>query len=136
SREACYDFARNRRALLACVTGEAARRKGRQMDIKTEFVTLQVGDGTSMRAYVAGAAEGAAKPGLMVMQEAFGVNAHIRGVAERFAREGYVAIAPELFHRTADPGFEARYDDFPSVMRHMQAMRDPSMEADLRATHD
>jgi carboxymethylenebutenolidase len=106
------------------------------MDIKTEFVTLPVSDGTSMRVYIAGPAGSGAKPGLMVMQEAFGVNAHIRSVTERFAREGYVAIAPELFHRTADPGFEARYDDFPSVMRHMQALRDPSMEADFKASHD
>ncbi len=106
---------------------------GDHVDIRTEFVTLNVSDGTSMRAYVAGPAGG--KTGLLVMQEAFGVNAHIRSVTERFGREGYLAIAPELFHRTA-PGFEGRYDDFASVMPHMQALKDPSMEADFRAAHD
>ena len=108
---------------------------GKNVDIRTEYVDLKVSDGTSMRAYVAGPTGAAAKPGLLVIQEAFGVNAHIRGVTERFAREGYLAIAPELFHRTA-PGFEGRYDDFPSVMGHMQALKDPSMEADLHAAHE
>jgi carboxymethylenebutenolidase len=105
------------------------------MEIRTEYVDLSVDDGTKMRAYVARPAAEGAHPGLIVGQEAFGVNAHIRDVTERFAREGYVAIAPELFHRTASAGFEARYDDFPSVMPHMQALRHPQVEADLRATH-
>jgi carboxymethylenebutenolidase len=105
------------------------------MDIKTEYVKLPVSDGTSMRAYVAQPAGGGAKRGLLVMQEAFGVNGHIRDITERFAREGYLAIAPELFHRTGE-GFEGRYDDFPSAMLHMQALRDPSMEADFRAAYD
>ena len=48
--------------------------------------------------HVAAPAEGAKAPGLLVFQEAFGVNAHIRDVADRFAKQGYVAIAPELFH--------------------------------------
>ena len=104
------------------------------MSTQTEYVTLQVSDGTSMRAYVA-RPQGTPKAGLMVFQEAFGVNAHIRDVTERFAREGYLAIAPELFHRTA-PGLEAGYSDFGAVMPHMQALRDPSLEADFRATYD
>ena len=105
------------------------------MDLKTEYVKLSVSDGTSMRAYVAEPAAGGAKRGLLVMQEAFGVNAHIRDITERFAREGYLAIAPELFHRSGE-GFEGRYDDFPAIMPHIQALRDPSMEADFRAAYD
>jgi carboxymethylenebutenolidase len=104
------------------------------MDIKTEYVKLPVSDGTSMRSYVAQPA-GGAKRGLLVMQEAFGINAHMRDVTERFAREGYLAIAPELFHRTGE-GFEGRYDNFQACMPHMQALRDPSMEADFRAAYD
>lgn len=45
---------------------------------------------------------------VIVLQEIFGVNAHIREVTERFAREGYVAIAPAIFQRVA-PGFSAGY---------------------------
>jgi carboxymethylenebutenolidase len=103
--------------------------------IATQKVTLQVGDGTSMNAYVARPAEDGEFRGILVFQEAFGVNAHIRDVTERFAREGYVAIAPELFHRTA-PGFEGRYDDFPSAMQHLQALTEAGQGADIRAAYD
>ena len=105
------------------------------MDISTQHVELKVGDGTSMRAYVARPKKSGANVGLIVGQEAFGVNAHIRDVTERFAREGYIVIASELFHRTA-PGFEGRYDDFQSVIPHMRAMTDAGNEADLRAAYE
>ena len=104
------------------------------MNPSTEYVTLPVSDGTSMRAYVA-RPEGNPKGGLLVIQEAFGVNEHIRDLAERFAREGYLAIAPEMFHRTG-PGLEAGYTDFGVVAPHMQALRDAGMEADMRAAYD
>lgn len=103
------------------------------MNIRSEYVDLSVGGGTSMRAYVARPAE--ADAGLLVCQEAFGVNAHIRDVTGRFAREGYLAIAPELFHRTGT-GFEGRYDDFTAVMQHMRALTTEGLEADLRAAYD
>lgn len=103
-------------------------------DIRTEFIALDVSDGSSMRAYVARPEGPVTQSGLLVLQEAFGVNAHIRDVTERFARKGYLAVAPELFHRTA-PGFEGRYDDFPSVMPHMRALKVPELEADLQAAH-
>lgn len=103
------------------------------MDLKTEYVTLPVDDGTSMRGYVAHPAAPPSR-GVIVCQEAFGVNPHIRDVTERFARQGFLSIAPELYHRTA-PGFEGRYDDFPSVMAHMKALTDAGMAADLRAAY-
>jgi carboxymethylenebutenolidase len=98
----------------------------------TEKVTLQVPDGTAMNAFVARPAEPGKYPGMLVFQEAFGVNAHIRDVSERIAGEGYVAIAPELYHRTA-PGFEGRYDDFPSVVPHARAVTDATVSDDIRA---
>ncbi|MGH9711465.1 MAG: dienelactone hydrolase family protein [Candidatus Acidiferrales bacterium] len=104
--------------------------------MKTEFVTLKVVDGTSMRAFVAQPVRGNKLPGILVFQEAFGVNEHIRDVTQRFAREGYLAIAPELFHRTAPPGFEGSYADFKSVMPHMAALKDVELEADIRTAHD
>ena len=104
------------------------------MNPSTQYVDLAIADGTSMRAYVARPA-GTPRAGLMVFQEAFGVNAHIRDVTERFAREGYLAIAPELFHRTA-PGLEAGYTDFSVVRGHIQALTDAGLEADIRAVWD
>jgi len=103
--------------------------------VATQKVSLQVADGSSMNAYVARPTEGAAHPGLLVFQEAFGVNAHIRDVAERFARAGVVAIAPELFHRTAS-SFEADYNDFRATVPHMRAMTVEGTMHDIRATYD
>lgn len=105
-------------------------------EAKTEFATLKISDGTSMQVFIA-YPEGSVKlPGILVFQEAFGVNAHIRDVTERFAKQGFVAIAPELFHRTAPAGYEGSYSDFQSVMPHVMALKDASLEADLRATQE
>ena len=87
-----------------------------------------------MRAYVAHPA-GTARAGLLVFQEAFGVNSHIKNVTERFAREGYLAISPELFHRTG-PGLEAGYTNFAEVMPHMQALTDAGLAADIQAAYE
>ncbi len=68
--------------------------------IKTEMISLKVSDGTSMNAYAAFPDDNNKYPGLLLFQEAFGVNGHIKDLTERFSREGYVVISPELFHRT------------------------------------
>ena len=104
------------------------------MSSSNDYVNLTVADGSQMRAYVA-RPSGTPKAGLIVFQEAFGVNAHIRDITERFGREGYLAIAPELFHRTA-PGLEAGYGDLAPVAPHMKAITDPALEADIRAAYD
>lgn len=108
-----------------------------QPEIARDRVTLQVNDGSAMAAYVARPQnEGENRhPGIIVLQEAFGVNSHIRSVADRLAGQGYVAIAPELFHRTA-PGFEGDYKDFASVKPHVQAVTTETAEADVRAAFD
>ncbi|MGA2020314.1 MAG: dienelactone hydrolase family protein [Candidatus Sulfotelmatobacter sp.] len=103
--------------------------------IAKEKVELAVADGTKMAAYVARPEQRGPQPGVLVFQEAFGVNHHIRSVAERFAAEGYVAIAPELFHRTA-PGFEGSYTDFAAVMPHLQAVTPETAEADVRSAYE
>jgi len=103
-------------------------------EIRSDWVTLQVADGTTMRAYVVKPRNASARAGLLMFQEAFGVNAHIRDVTERFAREGYQALAPELFHRTA-PGFEGAYNNFEAVMPHVRALKDQDLEADVRSAY-
>jgi carboxymethylenebutenolidase len=104
-------------------------------EVKTEWITLNVADGMSMRAYVARPRDTAAHTGLLVYQEAFGVNAHIRDVTERFAREGYIAISPELFHRTA-PGFEGAYNNFEAARSHVMSLTHPNLEADVRSAYE
>jgi carboxymethylenebutenolidase len=101
--------------------------------VPTNWVTLDVADGSSMRAYVA-RPDGSPARGLLVFQEAFGVNAHIRAVTERFAAQGFLAIAPELFHRTA-PGFDCAYSEFAKAMPQLEAITEQGLDADARAAH-
>jgi carboxymethylenebutenolidase len=98
------------------------------------WMTLDISDGSRMRAFVARPTGNGPHPGMIVLQEAFGVDAHIRDVAGRFAKEGFTAIAPELYHRTA-PGFEGDYNDFDALRPHMSAMTVDGQVADLDAVH-
>jgi carboxymethylenebutenolidase len=106
-----------------------------QAAIIRERIELKVRNSSPMATYVARPEGSGPHPGLMVFQEAFGVNSHIRNVTERFAAQGYVAIAPELFHRTAPAGFEGSYSDFAAVMPHYQALTNEAAEADVQATY-
>lgn len=72
-------------------------------------ITIKAADGGEYAAYVSVPASGGGA-GLLVFQEAFGVNAHMRSVADRFAAEGYVAIAPDVFWRI-EPGVELDYGE-------------------------
>lgn len=74
-----------------------------------DLITLTAGDGHELAAYVA-RPEGPARAGLVVCQEIFGVNAHMRDVCDGFAAEGYLAIAPALFDRL-ERGVELGYSD-------------------------
>jgi carboxymethylenebutenolidase len=100
------------------------------------FVQISVSDGTTMRAYVA-RPEGTPKGAMMVFQEIFGINSHIRDVTERFAKQGYLAVAPELFHRFA-PEFECGYspDEIQKAMGYIPSVTSAGLEADIRATFD
>jgi carboxymethylenebutenolidase len=72
------------------------------------YVTLKTADGHELNAYVA-RPEGEPIGGLVVVQEIFGVNAHIRSVADGYARDGFLAVAPALFDRI-ERGVELGYD--------------------------
>jgi carboxymethylenebutenolidase len=71
-------------------------------------VTLKAADGNIFDAY---RAEPAGKPraGLVVIQEIFGLNSHIRAVTDAFAAQGYLAVAPALFDRVGK-GIELGYE--------------------------
>ena len=99
-----------------------------------EKIGVRIDDGSEMDVHIARPAGAGRHPGMLVFQEAFGVNAHIRDVARRFAALGYVAAAPELFHRTA-PGFESGYGDFEAVRPHVGALTFEGTIADIRAAH-
>ncbi len=72
-------------------------------------ITLTSADGFELSAYQA-TPTGTPKGGVVVIQEIFGVNSHIRSVADRYAAAGYLAIAPGLFDRIR-PGIELGYEE-------------------------
>jgi carboxymethylenebutenolidase len=74
-----------------------------------QFIQLTAADGFAVPAYVAQPA-GKPRGGIVVVQEIFGVNSHIRGVTDRFAAEGYLAVAPATFERVK-PGVDMGYSE-------------------------
>lgn len=75
--------------------------------IKGEQTKLIAADGHELDAWRV-EPSGTARGGIVIVQEIFGVNGHIRAVAEDYAREGYATIAPALFDRVR-PGVELDY---------------------------
>jgi carboxymethylenebutenolidase len=72
-----------------------------------EWIKLKAADGFELAAWRAAPA-GAPKGGVVVIQEIFGVNHHIRSVTDRFAAAGYLAVAPAIFDRV-EPGVDIGY---------------------------
>ena len=103
------------------------------MAIQTERVSIPVG-GKTMGGYLARPAGSDKRPGVIVWMEIFGINSHIRDVVERVAGEGYVALAPDFFHRTG-PGVEYNYDDagMGAGMKLLMKLDADEMIADARA---
>lgn len=89
------------------------------------------GDGGPMPIYVAEPQAAGSYPVVIVFQEAFGVNGHIKKLTERFARDGYVAIAPDMYYRSG-PGQAYGYEDLPKVIPILQSLYDAQTEADAR----
>ena len=106
------------------------------MPVQSQKIMLKVSDGTEVQCYVSKPAELSPAVGLIVFQEAFGVNPHIRDVAGRFARAGLVVISPELYHRTAAAGFEVAYDNFAAAAPHLKAIAPETLKFDIRAAYD
>ena len=75
----------------------------------SEIVQLHAKDGHTLDAYAAQPGV-TARGGLVIVQEIYGVNAHIRAVAERYAEDGYVTVAPALFDRI-ERGLELGYGE-------------------------
>lgn len=74
---------------------------------------------------------GPRRGGVIVLQEAFGVNDHIEDVCARIAEHGLLVVAPHLFHRTGDP--KLGYDDFSLVQPHMMALEREGIGEDIAA---
>ena len=90
---------------------------------------LTAADGHRFAAYRADP-PGKPRAGVVVVQEIFGVNSHIRGVADGFAADGYVAIAPALFDRV-ERGLDIGYSQ-PEIERGRALMQKMSMDDALK----
>jgi carboxymethylenebutenolidase len=99
------------------------------------MVQVQASDGT-MPAYLSHPEGGGPFPGVIVVMEAFGLNQHIKDVTDRIAREGYVAIAPDMYYR----GQGERVCGYDSLQRAIELMMAlpgyDEIVADVRALMD
>jgi carboxymethylenebutenolidase len=100
----------------------------------SEWVSTLV-DGQDMRVYLAQPETAGQVPGVLVIMEAFGVNKHIQGVTDKLAREGYVAVAPVLYHRLgSNPLFSYTGEDAEARTTAMASLRDAELVHDLNTT--
>ena len=100
------------------------------MDVTGSTVQLNTPDG-KMECYMAQPKGGGSYPGVVVIQEAFGVNSHIKKVTERIAAEGYVAIAPDIFHREVERLIP--YSEMSKAIATMQRVVDSKAMGDIGA---
>jgi carboxymethylenebutenolidase len=103
------------------------------------MIELQSADGTRVPAYEARPA-GTPKGAVVVIQEIFGVNSHIRNVADGYAAEGYLAVAPAAFHRVK-PGVELGYAEADmgegfGYKTSVEALPAPGVMPDIQAAID
>jgi carboxymethylenebutenolidase len=101
--------------------------------MQTQTIELATPDGP-MDVYEATPDNSSQRGAVVVIQEAFGVNDHIKDVARRFAGEGYHAVAPAIFHRAG--GGTAPYEDFSKIMPLFEGLTDDGVLMDFDATLD
>ncbi|WP_426114081.1 dienelactone hydrolase family protein [Massilia sp. PWRC2] len=105
------------------------------MAIKTEWIQLDAADG-KFDAYVVTPHTGSG-PGIVLIQEIFGVNEHIRTVAEQYAQDGFMVIVPDLFWRS-EPRVELGYDEsgWKRAVELMNATDNVKAQADISVAID
>ncbi len=98
------------------------------------YIDINADDGGSFKAYVAEPAQGSG-PGILLLQEIFGINGYIREVADQYAEEGYVVVAPDLFWRM-EPGIELGYseEDFGKAFGYYQKFDVDKAVVDMTTT--
>ena len=102
-----------------------------------EMDDLHGAQGLDMASYVShpSPSEGSSFPAVIVIMEAFGVTSHIEKVCDQYAANGYVAIAPALYHRQ-HPNPKLGYDEMPAVQGYMGALQDNEIIEDVNVAID
>jgi carboxymethylenebutenolidase len=100
------------------------------------FKTLKAADGHELQAYVA-TPEGPVVGGLVLIQEIFGVNAHIRSVADGYAKDGFLVVAPATFDRI-EKGVDLQYggEDSKKAFALMQKLNPDTVLLDVAAAFE
>jgi carboxymethylenebutenolidase len=104
------------------------------MEIRTKEERVTTPDG-AMPVYLAEPTAPGRHPAVLVIMEAFGLNAHIQDVTRRIAAEGYVALAPDVYWRQL-PDNKVGYDELPKAIGLMQKVNDQKVVQDLSAALD
>ncbi|MBK5105086.1 MAG: dienelactone hydrolase family protein [Burkholderiales bacterium] len=104
----------------------------------SRWIDIKAHDGGSFKGYLSlpqHADKGVKGPGIVLIQEIFGVNSHIRGVADQYASDGYTVLAPDMFWRV-QPMVDVGYgpEDMQMGMGYMQKMDFAAGVKDLAAT--
>lgn len=95
---------------------------------------LRLSDSTEMGLYIV-RPETPAKASIMVFQEIFGVNKHIRDVTARFAQLGFLAVAPDLFHRSEPHFTEENYNNKEKAQSYGKAYTSAHMAIDIEGAY-
>src|SRR5262245_57693178 len=98
------------------------------MEITQGMVDVRA-EGGNMPVFMAAPREGGPHAAVIVVMEAFGLNHHIKHVAARIAREGYVTVAPDMYYR--EPNGVAGYDNLPDAIRLMMNLWDSKILSDV-----
>jgi carboxymethylenebutenolidase len=101
------------------------------MAVQTSMIEIQTPDGP-MKAQLAKPEGAGPHPAVLVIMEAFGLNGHIKDVAQRIAAEGYVTLAPDVYHRSGELKI-AGYDELPAALQLMGALTDDGIVSDMKA---
>src|SRR5919201_5493610 len=96
-------------------------------EIRSDMIQYPSQDGTPINAYLSRPAAAGRYPGVVVIMEAFGLIEHIKDVARRFAEQGYIAVAPDLYTREGSPD----PSNMDSVIQTMLSVPDTQAVADL-----
>src|SRR5471030_2720843 len=100
--------------------------------MKGSYTTITAHDGGTFNAYLAKPEKGSG-PGIVLLQEIFGINSYIRDVADYYAEEGYVVIAPDLFWRL-EPGVELNETQLEKAFALYQKFDVPKAIEDITAS--
>jgi carboxymethylenebutenolidase len=100
---------------------------------KKQFNPLKMADGSVIDVWVTWPDEKNRYPAILLLDEGFGINAHIRSVAERLSREGYVVFVPDLYHRLGRQ-MQLSYGDTASALTCAKLISIEELTLDLKTT--